>query len=571
MNAQHDLVIRGGTVIDGSGAAGVLADVAIDGDRITALGSSLPRGRQEIDATGRLVTPGFVDIHSHYDGQAVWDQRFAPSSWHGVTTVVMGNCGVGFAPVHRSDHQRLIELMEGVEDIPQVVLSEGLNWNWESFAQYLDAAAAQAHDIDFCAQLPHGALRLYVMGERAMRLEPANEDDIAQMRQLTADAMRAGALGFTTSRTLNHRTVKGDPTPSLRATEAELTGIALGMKDAGSGVLQLISDFSARDGEFEMLRRIAEVSGRAISFSLGQNHARPNGWRALIEQAEQARRDGLMITAQVAPRPVGLLFGLQATLHPFCRHASYRPIAGLSLTERVQAMRDPALRAKILAEQAEQTVHVLAQRLTDFERIFPLGEIPDYEPRADQSIAAIAQRQGRTPAEVAYDALLEDDGRNFLSTQFANYAHFNLDACREMMASEASVPGLGDGGAHVGIIADASFPTYLLTHWGRDRAQGRFAVEWLVKQQTHDTARAVGLHDRGLLKQGMKADINVIDFDRLQLQRPYMAFDLPAGGRRLLQRAQGYDATIVSGVIAYRMGEATGSLPGRLVRGSVNA
>ena len=392
MNALHDLVIRGGTVIDGSGESGVLADVAIDGDRITALGSSLPRGRQEIDATGRLVTPGFVDIHSHYDGQAVWDQRFAPSSWHGVTTVVMGNCGVGFAPVRSSDHQRLIELMEGVEDIPQVVLSEGLNWNWESFAQYLDAAAAQAHDIDFCAQLPHGALRLYVMGERAMRLEPANDDDIAQMRQLTADAMRAGALGFTTSRTLNHRTVKGDPTPSLRATEAELTGIALGMKDAGSGVLQLISDFSARDGEFEMLRRIAQISGRPISFSLGQNHARPNGWRALIELAEQARRDGLMITAQVAPRPVGLLFGLQATLHPFCRHASYRPIAGLSLPERVQAMRDPALRAKILAEQAEQTVHVLAQRLTDFERIFPLGEIPDYEPRADQSIAAIAQR-----------------------------------------------------------------------------------------------------------------------------------------------------------------------------------
>jgi N-acyl-D-aspartate/D-glutamate deacylase len=478
----------------------------------------------------------------------------------------MGNCGVGFAPVRASDHQRLIELMEGVEDIPQVVLSQGLNWNWESFAQYLDAAAAQPHDIDFCAQLPHGALRLYVMGERAMRLEPANDNDIAQMRSLTAEAMRAGALGFTTSRTLNHRTVKGDPTPSLRATEAELTGIALGMKDAGSGVLQLISDFSSRDDEFAMLRRIAQASGRPISFSLGQNHARPQGWRALLAQAEQACDEGLRIIAQVAPRPVGLLFGLQASLHPFSRHASYHAIAGLSLQERLTAMRDPALRAKILNEQSQASVQVIGQRLTDFERIFPLGDVPDYEPSAEQSIAAIARRQGRAPAEVAYDALLEDEGRNFLSTQFANYADFNLDACRDMLASAATVPGLGDGGAHVGIIADASFPTYLMTHWGRDRSHGRFEIEWLVKRQTQDTARAVGLTDRGLLRPGMKADVNVIDFDRLQLERPYMAFDLPAGGRRLLQKARGYSATIVSGATVYRDGQASGALPGRLVR-----
>jgi N-acyl-D-aspartate/D-glutamate deacylase len=563
---SHDLVIRGGTIADGRGGPTFEADVAIADGRIAAVGPGLARGTEEIDARGLLVTPGFVDVHTHYDGQIAWDPRLAPSSWQGVTTAVMGNCGVGFAPVRAADRDRLVELMEGVEDIPGTALHEGLRWSWESFGEYLDAIDAHPHDIDFCAQLPHGALRVYVMGERAARLEAATPDDIARMRALTAQAMRDGALGFSTSRTLNHRSVKGEPTPSLRATEDELTGIALGMKDAGSGVFQLISDFTQRDEEFAMLRRIVEASGRPASFSLGQSHRAPTGWRKLVAAAEQARAEGVPILAQVAPRPIGLLYGLQATLHPFCRHPSYQPIAALPLPARVAAMRDPALRARLIAETPEDSVHVLSQRLTDFERIFPLGDPPEYEPSREQSIAAIARREGRAPAEVAYDLLLADEGRAFLSTQFANYADYDLEACRGMLASTASVPGLGDGGAHVGIICDASFTTYLLTHWGRDRAHGRFDLGWLVSRQTRDTARAMGLTDRGTIEPGMKADLNVIDFAQLGVERPYMAFDLPAGGRRLLQRARGYRATVVSGVPVYRDGEPTGALPGRLVR-----
>jgi N-acyl-D-aspartate/D-glutamate deacylase len=568
--AIFDLVIRGGTVADGTGAPLFDADVAVAGNRIAQIGTGLPGGREEIDARGRLVTPGFVDIHTHYDGQAAWDSRLAPSSWHGVTTAVMGNCGVGFAPVRAADRGRLVELMEGVEDIPEAVLHEGLGWQWESFAQYLDYLAGRPHDIDFCAQLPHGALRVYVMGERGARLEAATDEDIARMRSLTADAMRAGAIGFSTSRTLNHRTVKGDPTPSLRATEAELTGIVLGMRDAGSGVIEMISDFRELDAEFSMARRLVQASGRPMTISLAQNHVRTERWRDLLALMEAACAQGLPIRGQVAPRPIGLLYGLQATLHPFCRHPSYRQIAELGLAERVSAMRSPQMRARLLAEQPEEAVQVLGRRLTDFERIFPLGEVPDYEPRRDQSVAAIAQREGRAPAEVAYDLLLEDEGRNFLSTQFANYADFDLEACRAMLASDCTLPGLGDGGAHVGIIADASFPTYLLTHWGRDRPTGRFDLAWLVSRQTRDTARAVGLTDRGTIAPGMKADLNVIDFGRLNVERPYMAFDLPAGGRRLLQRARGYEATIVSGEIVYREGEATGALPGALVRGQAH-
>ncbi|MEN9315068.1 MAG: hypothetical protein RIS35_1461 [Pseudomonadota bacterium] len=566
MAAAFDLVIRGGTVADGTGAPLFEADVGVSGSRIAAVGKGLAAGREEIDARGRLVTPGFVDVHTHYDGQAAWDACLAPSSWHGVTTAVMGNCGVGFAPVHAGDRQRLVELMEGVEDIPGAALHEGLDWRWESFADYMAHLDRRPHDIDFCAQLPHGALRVYVMGDRGAALEPATEADIARMRELAAEAVRAGAIGFSTSRTLNHKSLKGDPIPSLRATEAELTGIAMGLRDAGRGALELISDFRDLEEEFGMARRIVEASGRPMTISLAQAHAKPERWRDILALMEQANADGLPIKGQVAPRPIGLLYGLQATLHPFCQHPSYQPIAHLPLADRVEAMRDPALRRRLLAEEPMGSNQVLGRRLMDFERIFPLGELPDYEPSRDQSIAAIAQRQGRLPAAVAYDLLLEDEGRNFLSTQFANFAYYNLDCCRDMLASDATIPGLGDGGAHVGIIADASFPTYLLTHWGRDRATGRFDLAWLIRRQTSDTARAVGLTDRGQVKVGMKADLNVIDFERLRVERPYMAFDLPAGGRRLLQKARGYEATIVSGRTVYRNGEATGELPGRLVR-----
>jgi len=564
-----DLVIRGGELADGTGGALRQADVAISDGKIAAVGSIAQSGREEIDARGLVVTPGFVDIHTHYDGQATWDAQLAPSSWHGVTTAVMGNCGVGFAPVRTADRERLIELMEGVEDIPGAALHEGLAWNWESFGDYLDAVERRPHDIDIGAQLPHGALRVYVMGERGAQLEPATDGDIAEMRRLTAGAMRAGAIGFTTSRTLNHRTATGDPTPSLRASEAELAGIAQGMADAGSGVFELISDFDTPDldTEFAMIRRLVEKSGRPLSLSLAQAGRAPEGWRVILKKIEEANRDGLAVKAQVAPRPIGLLLGLQGTLNPFVAHETFAAIKDKPLAEKVATMRDPAFRARLLAESEARQSHPLARRVMAFDHIFPLGDPPNYEPPKESALTAIAAREGRPAQEVAYDMLLENEGRSFLFMPFANYAHYNLDACGEMIAHPDCVMGLGDGGAHVGIISDASYPTYLLTHWGRDRSHGRFDLGWLIKRQTADTARAVGLLDRGTIAPGMKADLNVIDFARLAVESPQMAFDLPAGGKRLLQRATGYVATIVSGEITYRNGEATGALPGKLVRG----
>ncbi len=570
---MFDLIIRGGTVADGGGGDLYEADVAVRGGSIAEVGRLAGRGREEIDARGLLVTPGFVDIHTHYDGQATWDSRLVPSSWHGVTTVVMGNCGVGFAPVRARDRERLIELMEGVEDIPGATLHEGLPWCWESFGEYLDAVEDRPHDIDLAAQLPHGALRVYVMGARGARLEPATENDIADMRKLAADAMRAGALGFSTSRTLNHRTVKGDPTPSLRATAAELYGIAQGLADADSGVIELISDFDTPDleTEFEMIRGLVETSGRPLSLSLAQSHRGSEGWRKILSRIEGAARDGLPIRAQVAPRPIGLLLGLQGTLNPFVAHETFAAIRDRTLAGKVAAMRDPNFRARMLGESEARQSHPLARRVMAFEQIFPLGDPPDYEPARETAIAAIAARTGRPAQDVAYDMLLEDEGKNFLFMPFANYADYNLDACGEMIAHCDCVMGLGDGGAHVGIISDGSYPTYLLSHWGRDRAKGRFDLGFLVKRQTADTAAAVGLGDRGIIAPGMKADINVIDFGKLRAERPAMAFDLPAGGKRLLQRAQGYVATVVSGQIVYRDGDATGALPGKLVRGARSA
>ncbi len=570
MPARHDLVIRNGTVADGTGAALREADIAMADGRIVAVGRVEGSGREEVDARGKLVTPGFVDIHTHYDGQAAWDSRLAPSSWHGVTTVVMGNCGVGFAPVRPQDRQRLVELMEGVEDIPGAALHEGLDWAWESFGQYLDALGRRPHDIDFCAQLPHGALRVYVMGERGAKLEAATEADVAEMRRLSREAMEAGAIGFSTSRTLNHRSANGDNTPSLRATEAELTGIAMGIKDAGRGVIEMISDFDTPDldSEFEMMRRIMQASGRPLTFSLAQTHStRTAPWRTLLGRLEASVREGLPMRGQVAPRSIGILLGLQASFNPFSMHPSWAGIANLGLAEKVAALRNPEFRARLLSEAPLGTQVALAKRITAFDFIFPLGNPPDYEPPREAAIAARAAREGRRPEELALDLLLEDEGRGFLYSPFANYADFDLDACREMMASPATVMGLGDGGAHVGIICDGSYPTTLLAHWGRDRANGRFDLPWLVKRQTSDTARAVGLLDRGLLLPGMKADVNVIDFDRLRAERPTMAFDLPAGGKRLMQKATGYSATVVSGEVIYHDGEPTRALPGRLVRG----
>ncbi len=560
--ADFDLVVRGGNVADGTGAAIKEADIAVKGGRIVAVGKVSGQGAEEVDAKGLLVTPGFVDIHTHYDGQATWDSHLQPSSWHGVTTAVMGNCGVGFAPVKVEDRQRLIELMEGVEDIPGAALDEGLNWSWESFGQYLDALEARPRDMDLGAQLPHGALRVFVMGKRAAKLEEATPAEVEQMRALTAEAMRAGALGFSTSRTLNHRTVKGDPTPSLRASEAELLGIALGMKDAGRGVIEFISDFNTPnpESEFEMLDRLLTASGRPFSVSLAQRHSRPDGWRRLLGLVEGLVAKGHSAKAQVAPRPIGVLQGLQASRTPFSMCAAYKAIQHKSVAERLAIMRDPAFRARVLQESNEPLRSEMAARLTDFDRMFPLGDPPNYEPPKETSFGARAAREGRDPRELIYDYLIEGEGRNFIFAPFANYAAYNLDCCSEMMQSPHTLIGLGDGGAHVGLISDGSYPTYLLQHWGRDRKSGKLDLSWLVKRHTQDNARAVGLDDRGVVAVGKKADLNVIE-------APIMKWDLPAGGKRLLQRATGYRATIVSGAVTYRDGEATGALPGRLVRG----
>jgi N-acyl-D-aspartate/D-glutamate deacylase len=559
----HELVVRGGLITDGLGGEPSRGDVAIDDGVIVAVGAVPGSGQEEIDAEGQLVTPGFVDIHTHYDGQVTWDSSLAPSSWHGVTTAVMGNCGVGFAPVHADAHHRLIELMEGVEDIPGAVLDEGIEWDWESFGDYLDAVARRRHEIDIGAQLPHGSLRHYVMGERAVRLEEATEDDALAMRAMAADAMRAGALGFSTSRTLNHRTSTGDPTPSLRATAHELEMIAMGLSDAGHGVIELITDFKPDiDTEFAMIRDLVIKSGRPLSVSLAQNNHFPTGWQMILAKIEGAAAEGLPIKAQVAPRPVGLLLGLQSSFHPFSGHPTYQAIAKEPLADQVRALRDPAFRERLLSETPPR-----GRRLIDYSRMFPLGETPNYEPDRDSSLEVVAAARGIDPTGLALDMLLEDEGRNFLFAPFSNYADFNLDCCGEMLAHQDTLFGLGDGGAHVGIISDASFPTYLLSHWGRDRSHGTFEVGWLVEQLTSRTARAVGLWDRGVLAPGLRADVNVIDFETLRCERPTMSYDLPAGGKRLLQRARGYTATIVAGQVISRDGESTGALPGQLIRG----
>ncbi len=572
MTTTFDLVIRNGTLADGLGGAPVQADVAVRQGVIAAVGAVPGRGREEIDADGHLVTPGFVDIHTHYHGQATWGARITPSSWHGVTTAVMGNCGVGFAPVRPDAHDRLISLMEGVEDIPGAVLAEGIDWTWETFGEYLDAVESRPHDADLCAQLPHGALRLFVMGERAARLEEATEEDAASMRAIATAALRAGAIGFSTSRTLNHRTASGDPTPSLRASSGELEAIALGVADAGHGVIELISDFSPdADAEFELVRAMVSRTGVPLSLSLAQNHRRPEAWRDLLARIEEAVADGLPIRAQVAPRPVGVVLGLQSSYHPFLHVPAFRTIADRPVAEQARALEDPALRERILAEATTGAGSGSTRRdgprpLADYARLYPLDDPPDYEPPPERSIEQLAAAQGVDAAALTLDLLAADHGRRFLYTPFSNYADGNLDACGEMLTHPCTVFGLGDGGAHVGLISDASFPTYFLSHWARDRAHGRMPVGWVVQQLTSATAHAVGLTDRGVVAEGRRADLNVIDFDHLSCAVPEMAHDLPAGGKRLVQRARGYRATVVAGQVTYQDGEPTGALPGRLVR-----
>ena len=559
---EFDLVIAGGTVVDGTGAPARTADVAIADGRIVAVsdpGAQAASARRVVDADGALVIPGFVDIHSHYDGQATWDERLVPSSWHGVTTTVMGNCGVGFAPCRPDERDRLIELMEGVEDIPGTALHEGIPWTWESFPEYLDHLDGRAFDIDVAAQVPHGAVRLYVMGERGARGELAGPEDVAAMGRLAREGIDAGALGFTTSRTTNHKTSRGEPTPTLLAAEDELVGIARSV--AGTGVFGVVSDFADVDREFATMRRVVEESGCPLSMSVAaEDHRAP--WRDLRDRIADAAAAGLPMRGQVGARAIGVLLGLQASLVPFAVSRAYREVASLPIDERLRAMLDPERRRIVVAETAARA----DGPLTRFDRMFELGDPPDYEPPASRSIAARARSMGQEPAQVAYDLLVADGGRGFLYYPFHNWVDGSLDDVHEMLRDPHLVPGLADGGAHVGTICDASYPTTLLAFWARDRSPG-LPLEWVVRRQCRSTAETVGLGDRGLLAPGMKADVNVVDHEHLQLRPPYLAHDLPAGGKRLLQRAEGYLHTFVSGVEVYTNGEATGALPGRLVRG----
>ncbi len=570
--ADFDLVVRGGTVIDGSGGDRFEGDVAVKDGRIAEVGAVAGTGAEEIDAKGHLVTPGFVDVHTHFDGQATWDSRLTPTSWHGVTTAVMGNCGVGFAPCKPEDHDRLISLMEGVEDIPGPVLTEGLDWSWESFPEFLDSLERIPHDIDFAAQVPHGALRVYVMGQRGADREPATPDDIAAMAALARDAVAAGGIGFSTSRTLNHRTAEGDPVPTMDAEADELIGIAMGLKEAGRGVLQVVSDLKETEDEFMIFRRMVEASGRPLSLSLLQNNRYPERWRDILGLISKAADDGLPMKAQVCGRPVGLVLGLELTLSPVVGCPTYEKVKHLPLAERVAELRKPEVKAAILKEQPESLTPFLKRVVEGYDEMFVLGDPPDYEQPKENTIGAIAAQRGIAARELAYDILTAGDGRNTLYYPFLNYSYHSLDTALEMMRHPATVLGLGDGGAHVGMICDASFATTMLTHWTRDRTRGeKLPLEWVIKAHTAETAALIGLRDRGILKPGLKADLNVIDYDRLRLRGPEVWFDLPAGGRRLVQRAQGYAATVVSGQVVYRNGEATDALPGRLIRGPQGA
>ena len=561
----HQLVIRGGAVVDGTGSAPREADLSVDDGVITAIGKVEDRGETEIDARGRLVTPGWVDIHTHYDGQVTWDPLLSPSCWHGVTTVVMGNCGVGFAPVAPDRHEWLVALMEGVEDIPGTALHEGIQWGWESIPEYLDSIDGSPLGMDVAAQVPHGALRGYVMGDRgADHAEIPTPEEIFRMGRLAREGIAAGALGFTTSRTVNHKSADGRHTPSLTATRDELVGIAAEIGAGGLGVLQAVADFVDVEAEFQLLVDMVEASGRPLSISTMQSDARPNGWRRLLELISAANERGLPIAGQVAPRAVGIVMGLQSTTNPFVRTAAYQALADLPFAEKVARWRDPSVRAALIEEAGSGA----GRFVLGFDRLYQLGDPPNYEPPPTASIAARAAQEGISPAELAYELMLVRGGQELLYVPFNNWTDGNLDVVREMLTHPHTVPGLGDAGAHCGLISDGNFPTFLLTHWGRDRPTDRLPLEWLIKRQTKDTAALVGLHDRGLLAPGYKADVNVIDFDSLALTPPALAFDLPANGRRLVQRASGYSQTIVSGEIVLRDGEHTGRLPGGLIRGS---
>ncbi|MGK0171744.1 MAG: N-acyl-D-amino-acid deacylase [Gammaproteobacteria bacterium] len=569
---MHDLVIRGGTIVDGTGNDRYVGDVAIDGDRLTSVGGKAGPGKREINADGQLVTPGWVDVHTHYDGQVTWDPVLAPSSCQGSTTILMGNCGVGFAPVRREHRNALVELMEGVEDIPGSALHEGLAWDWESFPDYLDALERRPRTIDVGAQVPHHALRVYVMGERGIRHERATSEDIATMAALTREAIEAGAFGFTTSRTDQHKTVAGAQVPGRYSEADELKGIGRALGEAGAGTFGMISDFDDEREEFEWLTAIGKETGRPLWFLLTDRGSDPKRWRRLLEGVSAARAEGAQLTAQVAGRAISLVLGLSTSLTPFSMRPSFHALEDMPIEERLAKLRDPQMRRKILDEPVSKALLEVLPPLTQalatrWDRLYLLGDPPDYEPTEDRSVASMAAKAGVTPDEFAYDYLVGGDGSRCFLFPVSGYVTGDLEPVREMLVDDRTLIGLSDGGAHCGVICDASVPSFMLSHWVRDRKRGeRLPLEWVVNQQTAGTAAFFGFTDRGKLLPGMKADVNVIDFDNLRLHSPRIHYDLPAGGKRLLQQVDGYTATIVSGVAAFENGEATGALPGRLVR-----
>ncbi len=581
---MYDLKIVGGTIVDGSGNERYTGDVGIKDGKLVAVGTADESAKETIDASGAVVAPGFVDIHTHYDGQISWDEELAPSSIHGVTTCAMGSCGVGFAPVRPTDHDKLVELMEGVEDIPGTALSEGISWGWESFPEYMDVLDRMPHAIDFMAHVPHDALRVYVMGERAVADEAATPDDIAQMRQLLRAALEAGAAGFSTGRSDNHRSAVGDWTPASEADGKELAGIAEAFRSLSHGVLQAVSDFNIMhgdehfDAEWGVLEEmLGAAGGRPMSVSTMQRDHNPNQWKWILDRAAKATEKGHEVRCQVGARGIGVMLGLQATFHPFMGFPSYKKISQLPLAERVAAMRNPELRAEMIQEKSDPVAGdgSMLPPLADYflsnlemvaMRLFRLGEKPNYEPSPNESFGAAAMASGEPVLGLIYDAMLEQDGEALLYFPVYNYTGMNLDAVHEMLTHPLALPGLSDGGAHVGTICDASFTTFLMTHWARDRDRGRIPLERVIQMQAADTARFIGLRDRGLLKPGLRADLNIIDFDNLELLPPRMLKDLPAGGQRLMQYAKGYVATLVQGEAIARDGKLSGARPGRLVR-----